>query len=88
MHYVFSYGMKQIDNLSGQKVSVFFVIRVFQIFFIMLQVDRAPDWVLAVTGVINIDNSINSLPKGIIFYLYSLPGGNPTNEISSTFMKN
>ena len=54
----------------------------------MLEVDRTPDWVLTVTGVINIDNSINSLPEGIIFYLYSLPRGNSTNEIFSTFMKN
>ena len=46
------------------------------------------DWVLTVSGVLDLDNSIDSLPEGIVFYLHSLPVGNPTHEISSTFMKN
>ena len=65
------------------------LIWVFHIACIVLDVDGAPDRVPAVAGIIDIDDAISdSLPKGIIFYLHTLPIGNSTGEIPGAPMKN
>ena len=78
------YSLK--DWMHLKKGSEFFFVGVLEIGFVVLQVDGAPYRVPGITSGIDVDHTVHSLIKGIIFDPGAFPEGTTLVKIFCPFM--